>query len=40
VLAPLPQDQAREIYFRVTGRPIDDDLVQRGGGWRWRARPL
>ena len=40
VLTPLPQDQAREIYFRVTGRPIDDDLAQRGGHWRWRARPL
>lgn len=32
VLAPVPLDKTREIYFRVTGRPIEDEPAPRLGG--------
>src|SRR5262252_5650047 len=32
VLAPIPRDKTREIYFRVTGRPVEDEAIPRLGG--------
>ncbi|HEY7371987.1 MAG TPA: VIT domain-containing protein [Polyangia bacterium] len=32
VVAPIPRDKTREIYFRVTGRPIEDETPPRFGG--------
>ena len=36
VLAPIPYNKTREIYYRVTGRPIEGEAVS----WSGRANPL
>ena len=33
VLAPIPYDKTREIYYRVTGRPIEAEPAPRIGAW-------
>jgi hypothetical protein len=36
VVAPIPHDKTREIYYRVTGRPIESEAIS----WSGRANPL